>query len=340
MSIHNRALFPEDMSWGTRVGPGFRNLLARSDSGHVARRNRWPAGQARLNLDVAKAIRSPEQMAAMLSFYRCRRGSAHGFKIRDWTDWSTRRPANEIPDGTTGDSVVIAVGDGSKVLFTCRKYYGSGAKIQTRLIRKLIPPGAPDHHFKLWVGASEKTLGTDYTVDWETGDIRMVVAPGVEIIRASFTHYSPARFGPDVDRRYEVGIGEDEEGIEYLTAGTIDVHELTEHEWCEEEWTGGAATDSKKIDVSAQSPPTQLNLKDGFLQEIVGFTTGWDFELPAHTSLIAGGPYLLIWNNESTASLDIVEPGVGTVASVIAGNTAEMWLSDTADGSGFFWRVR
>ena len=92
-------LFPLALGREAEVTPGFSTAILTSAGGREARNAAW--AEARTTYDVGPGLRSAEDMATLLSFFRARLGPARGFRLRDPFDSSATDEAIGIGDGTT-----------------------------------------------------------------------------------------------------------------------------------------------------------------------------------------------------------------------------------------------
>lgn len=86
--FHN-VRFPEDISYGSSGGPGFKTSVIELASGHEQRNIEWSS--ARATYDAAYGIKTREQMEDVLDFFYGRRGKAYGFRFKDWMDYTLAR---------------------------------------------------------------------------------------------------------------------------------------------------------------------------------------------------------------------------------------------------------
>jgi uncharacterized protein (TIGR02217 family) len=168
--------FPPDISYGASGGPGYSTSVITVASGHERRNSNWQAARGRWN--VAHGLKKREQVAALIAFFRARRGRAHGFRFKDWTDF--QRLAQ-----------VIGTGNGSLKAFQLVKNYASGGVIESRTITKPVAGTV-----KLYRNGVLATSGI--AIDHGTGVVTFTTAPanGV-IVTADFEFDVPARFDSD-----------------------------------------------------------------------------------------------------------------------------------------------
>lgn len=84
--FHN-VRFPDAIARGATGGPEYSTDIVSVASGFEQRNVNWSAARARY--DIGTGIRTREQMAEVISFFRARKGRAYGFRFRDWTDFET-----------------------------------------------------------------------------------------------------------------------------------------------------------------------------------------------------------------------------------------------------------
>jgi uncharacterized protein (TIGR02217 family) len=176
MSGFHEVQFPPDISYGASGGPGYSTTVVTTVSGHERRNANWAAARGKWN--VAHGLKKREQVAALIAFFRARKGRAYGFRFKDWTDYQ----AFAQP---------IGVGDGSNRAFQLIKRYASGGEIESRLIAKPVTGTV-----KIYRGGVEATSG--WTVNTATGLVTFTTAPasGVQVT-ADFEFDVPVRFDSD-----------------------------------------------------------------------------------------------------------------------------------------------
>lgn len=102
------------------VTPGFSTAILTSAGGREARNASW--AEARTTYDVGPGIRSAEDIAALLAFFRARMGPARGFRLRD-------------PFDSTGADESVGMGDGTTRRFALVRHYGDQSRRITRPCR-------------------------------------------------------------------------------------------------------------------------------------------------------------------------------------------------------------
>ncbi|WP_428969634.1 DUF2460 domain-containing protein [Sphingomonas sp. Xoc002] len=110
-------LFPLALGREAEVTPGFSTAILTSAGGREARNAAW--AEARTTYDVGPGIRSAEDIATLLGFFRARMGPARGFRLRD-------------PFDSSGTDEAIGIGDGTTRRFALVRHYGDQSRRITR----------------------------------------------------------------------------------------------------------------------------------------------------------------------------------------------------------------
>ncbi len=175
MAFHS-VRFPDDISYGSRGGPAYSTDVVMAISGHEQRNSNWAQARARYN--VAHGVKNQEQLDALIAFFRARKGRAHGFRFKDWTDYSMT-------------AEVIGTGDGATTEFQLTKSYESGGEYDVRDITKPVSGTV-----NIYVNGIEQLSG--WTMDYTTGIVTFSSAPAAELIIAADAEFDvPVRFDTD-----------------------------------------------------------------------------------------------------------------------------------------------
>ena len=111
MSFHE-VRFPTGISYGSDGGPGFNTNIIALDSGaeeRVARRE-----TAKHIYDVGYGIKDQSDLAAVKTFFMARGGAVHGFRFKDWSDFTS---ATDGISSYSDTDQTIGVGDGTETDF-------------------------------------------------------------------------------------------------------------------------------------------------------------------------------------------------------------------------------
>jgi len=177
MQAFHEVQFPPDISYGVTGGPEYSTDVVATGSGYEQRNINW--AQAKGRYQAAHGVRNESQMKRLLAFFRARRGKAHGFRFKDWLDF-------------TGQGEVLGVGDGQTTAFQLIKTYSDAAGYTE--VRKIRKPVAGT--VRLYLNGAERTGG--WTVNHTTGLVSFTVAPASEVLlTADYEFDVPVRFDTD-----------------------------------------------------------------------------------------------------------------------------------------------
>jgi uncharacterized protein (TIGR02217 family) len=168
--------FPSDISYGSSGGPEYATDIVASVGGYEQRNINWEQARARYN--VAHGVKTKAQLDALIAFFRARKGRAHGFRFKDWTDFQA---TNET----------LGTGNGTQTQFQLVKRYASGSVMDVRTIAKPVAGTV-----QVYRNAVLQTSGV--SVDTATGVVTFTTAPAAgQVITASFQFDVPVRFDTD-----------------------------------------------------------------------------------------------------------------------------------------------
>jgi uncharacterized protein (TIGR02217 family) len=177
---------PLRVNFGSQGGPAFSTEVIVIDGGFERRNQNW--SQARRNYDARAGVRSAADAAMLLNFFHARAGRARGFRLKDWSDYSSASDGTSAPFWSDQN---IGIGDGSTVNFQLVKNYTSGAVTHTRTIVKPISGSVS-------VGVNGVQLGSGFSVNLTTGLVTFATAPASgQSITAGFQFDVPVRFDTD-----------------------------------------------------------------------------------------------------------------------------------------------
>lgn len=115
--------FPDAVARGATGGPEYSTDVVSVASGYEQRNQNWDLARGRW--DISTGIRTREQMAEVIAFFRARKGRAYGFRFKDWSDFQ----ADAEPLAPTA----------SPLVWQLVKRYASGASEEARVITKPVP---------------------------------------------------------------------------------------------------------------------------------------------------------------------------------------------------------
>jgi uncharacterized protein (TIGR02217 family) len=170
--------FPDDISYGSKGGPGFSTTVFTSTSGEEQRNSNW--SRQRCRFDASYGIRTIAQMDNVIAFFYAMRGKAQVFRFKDWSDF-------KIKNGTIG------TGNASQTQYQIIKNYSVSSSSFSRIINRIV-----NGTVSVYFGTTLKTPITDYSVNYDTGIITFTVAPpATTVINVTCEFDVPVRF--DID---------------------------------------------------------------------------------------------------------------------------------------------
>ncbi|WFL78835.1 DUF2460 domain-containing protein [Altererythrobacter arenosus] len=183
MQAFDDVLYPFALGRDASASPEFSTSVVVTASGHERRNSLW--SDARMHFDAGPGIRSEDELAELLAFFRARRGAARGFRFTDPFDFSS---SGMIGTPSATDQL-IGMGDGLKADFQLVKRYGDGEEPQVRPISR---PKA-----ETIIVSVNGVIESDWSLE-ANGRVRLASAPpeGAEV-RAGFLFDVPVRFAED-----------------------------------------------------------------------------------------------------------------------------------------------
>ena len=177
-------VFPIAIGAQASVSPAFSTQIVESPSGHERRSSDW--ADARLSFDAGPGVRSEADIAALIDFFRARRGAARGFRFTD--PYDDRSGAPGAAPGPIDQR--LGIGDGVRTQFQLMRHYGAGEDAQARVITRPVA-------CSIRVAAD----GVERTEGWRhagTGIIAFDEAPGTGVVlTAGYRFDVPVRFAED-----------------------------------------------------------------------------------------------------------------------------------------------
>lgn len=178
---------PLRVGFGSAGGPGFSTEVIVIDGGYERRNQNW--SQARRRYDARTGLRTGVDAAALLGFFHARAGRARGFRLKDWSDFSS---ATDGTGTSAWSDQTIGTGDGTATQFQLVKNYASGTVTHTRRIRKPVSGSVS-------AGTNGTQAASGWSVDITTGIVTFAAAPTAgHAVTAGFLFDVPARFDTDV----------------------------------------------------------------------------------------------------------------------------------------------
>ncbi|MBI3437831.1 MAG: DUF2460 domain-containing protein [Proteobacteria bacterium] len=186
MNAFEDVSLPLPFALGASGGPQRRVDIVALGSGREVRNTPWAHG--RRSYDVGSAVRTLDDMHALIAFFEARRGKLVGFRFRDPFDCKSCAPSQALAH----DDQELGVGDGVKTAFQLVRTYGAGESAYTRPIKKPVAVTV-----RVAVGGVEVSAG-DFEVD-DLGVVMLTTPPAIGVlVTAGFVFDTPVRF--DMDR--------------------------------------------------------------------------------------------------------------------------------------------
>ena len=190
MTVFHEVRFPDAIAYGATGGPVWSTTIASLSTGAEQRNQNWVNARHRWN--VATGIRRLADFHQVLRFFQARRGRLHGFRFKDWQDFSSAA-GPDVP--VTAMDQLLGAGPGPHSLV---KLYADAGGGWTRTIRKPVAGTV-----RVAVGGSEQTAPGwtfPWSVDPATGLLTFTgptLPAGNAAIRAGFEFDVPVRFDTD-----------------------------------------------------------------------------------------------------------------------------------------------
>ena len=316
MAFHE-VQFPDTISYGSSGGPGFKTNIHVVDSGAEQRVGRW--NQARRRYNARYGIKSLDQLTALMAFYIARRGPLHGFRWKDWTDYTT---AANHRDASAFDDQVIAIHDGVTQHYQMVKRYTSGGVTRVRNITKPV-----DGTFTLGIEGIEQVGG--FSINPSTGIVTLNIGglSGGETITGGCEFDVPVRFGAEIDELLGISIDDFDQG----NVPDVPVVEIIDNLEIEDEFFyGGAPSAPITFDSDITISPLQ-----GRVIPLAPQLASLRVYLPDFSSLPPGGPWFW-FPNLGPQDVSLHSSGGALIANVLVGVTAAVILGTDDQGKRWF----
>jgi uncharacterized protein (TIGR02217 family) len=177
MAFYETPRFPDRIAMGAVGGPRFDTRVAVVGGGAEQRNGQWSYPMHAW--DVSQGIRNQADFETLRAFFLTMRGRLHGWRFKDWTDYSAVHTSGFV-SGITGTT------------FQLVKRYTSGAQTLDRKIGKPLASG-----FVLKDTGVTLTLTTDYTLNTVTGVVTTVITRTAANLTWAGEFDVPMRFDTD-----------------------------------------------------------------------------------------------------------------------------------------------
>lgn len=186
MAFHE-VRFPASLSFGSVGGPERRTEIVTLANGFEERNTPW--AHSRRRYDAGLGLRALDDVETLIGFFEARQGQLIGFRWKDWSDFKSCSPSQDI----SALDHLIAVGDEVTDVLPLTKTYRSGEFTYARPITKPVAGSV-----RIAIGGVPVQHGVDFEVDHETGLVTFDHPPDLGAdVRAGFEFDVPVRFDTD-----------------------------------------------------------------------------------------------------------------------------------------------
>jgi uncharacterized protein (TIGR02217 family) len=281
MSFHD-VRFPVEVGQGSRGGAGFKTEVTELDSGAEGRVSFWSAPRHRY--DVSYGVRSMEDLAEIKRFYMARQGALNSFRYKDWLDFTTNatNPSHTLSAGVKDQQMLPTTGDNSRTVFQLTKRYISGINTHVRTIALPV-----EGTIRVWVNGVELTIGSQFNVNYTTGEVTFTTAPGNgQAVEWSGQFDVKVRFDNSADTLLSAAVN----GYDLGDIPSIPLVEVADQDspYSNEYFYGGSSERSLSASVTVDG--------SAFLWVLTATTTGLSANLPTPTNYQTGGIHWCIQN--------------------------------------------
>lgn len=191
MTTFINARLDDSIEQGSQGGPQHLTTVMGLSGGGEKRNGEWEFPRVMWN--ISYGITNREFLIEVLNMFNVCRGRLYGFRFKDWIDYV-------IGGENTGTPQVIGAGGSSNHDFQAYKTYsvtgidGSTVYSMVRKITRLV-----EGTLKVYLDGVLKTETTHYTVNYDTGIIHFLTAPGDGAVVSIWTEFDVAvRFDTDM----------------------------------------------------------------------------------------------------------------------------------------------
>lgn len=315
MGFHEDAIFPTDISYGSRGGPRFYTNVVMTSSGKQHRTPRWSAP---LHVyDARYGVKTQTQAAALKEFCIARLGPGYGFKYKDFSDFTSAADGESTPTDT---DQILGEGDASEKDFQLIKTYSDGNVDVARTIRKPVSG-------TVVVALDGVPQSSGWTVSTTTGIVHFDVAPGNNVVvTAGFEYYVAAYFGIELDEGLIAAL--DEYDIREMPSIPIIEDFDPDGDTGLFHYRGAAHLGV----LSATDNP--VTLLDGFAISFENNTSTRNIVLPYLDNSVPAGGIHFAFENTGDATANIKNTNGDTIVALAGGGaTCLIWVGESSSGT-------
>lgn len=322
-------LFPEDISFGSSAGPGFKTRYIELTGGGEQRIARFET--PRHQYDVGYGIRTYDALMVVKRFFMARRGGLQAFRLKDWQDYATNATHvlyRGTDAATTGADMPMNAVDGSASLG-----FGSGTEKEFQLVKE-YDDDIQDHlrnvtkprsgTVAVQVNAVGQTEGADFTLDYATGIVTFTTAPPAgQTVRWGGQFDVPVRFDPSTDEWLRMRFDDFSSGS---YASIVMTEERDGLALPDRQWPGGTKDHGNQTGTTVD-----ITQAAGRVHRISPQDENVVARLQRADDIPSGAEIFYI-QNAGSFSLSVQTQDTTVVTTLTAGNITEILISD--DGSG------
>lgn len=313
----SNAQFPKRIAYGSQGGPRHSNAITELNSGQRKVSTRWDGALRRW--DAKFGIKKQTDLYEVYNFVLAHNGAQHTFRFWDPLDFTSNTTDGSDSNITSTDQV-IGIGNGTRQSFQLTKTYQVGSLTQSRRI--ILPSTSPAPLVS--VNGVLKTEGSDYTIDYLSGEVLFAVAPAIgAVIRAGFMFDCHAQFSSDVDKLLSFSLTGFKAGeVPSITIEEVidDASNSTDRPF------GGSARFSFSSDK-------RLSLNTGSLIMATPTIATLALWLPNPKGLGSGMLYYHIVNESATHDFDLRDHTANVVGTIVASSKAFISLCLNGDNT-------
>lgn len=302
MAFHE-TLFPTEISYGSSAGPGFNTKVLTTDGGREYRNPRWTAPLR--HYDVAENVKKDRDLATLLSFFLARGGAEHGFRYKDWSDYTTGAKHTGTP--SFGDQPLTQV-DSTGLVYQLEKRYVDDVFTHVRGIQKPVAD-------TVRLGQNGTELVGGWSVDSTTGKVTFATPPGPGLTWGGEFHV-PVRFTEEVDKAFSVSLDDFETGSVNIPLVELRPEDAVAYE---DFFFGGSC---KHVTEDAIA----VSLGRGRVHVFQPMIPGLFATLPAIANIPPGGPVFYLVN-QGPNPIDVRDEALVSLVTIPANSAVELLVT-------------
>lgn len=208
-----------DIEQGAQGGPSFLTTVMALSGGQEKRNIEWQ--YPRQQWDISYGIQTPEDFSNVTSMFYNTFGRALGFRFKDWSDYQIGDPVNYV----AALSQPFATSDGVTLIYQLFKTYTISSYSVARPITRPV-----SGTLKIYANNVLLTEGTDFTVNYDTGQVTFAVTHSSGVVFSVSTEFDvPVRFDSDLFKQQVTWTGGFNSTTGAVELPSISIIELKEY---------------------------------------------------------------------------------------------------------------